>query len=60
MLQRQFRLGNNLPTHIRENTDFLLEKASEIPECRGEFRRLLLARFGSKKKRQYEQRKFLF
>ena len=22
MLLRQFRLGNNLPTHIRENTDF--------------------------------------
>ena len=59
MLLRQFRLDNNLPTHIRENTDFLLGKASEIAECRCEFRRLWLARLGSKK-RKYEQRKFLF
>ena len=58
MLLRQFRPGNNLLTH-RGNTDFLLGKASHIAECRGEFRRLRLGRFGSKK-RQYEQHKFLF
>ena len=36
MLLRQFLLGNNLPTHIRENIDFPGEKPG-------------LARFGSKK-----------
>ena len=40
MMFRQFRLGNNLQTHIRENTDFLLGKASEIAECQGKFQRL--------------------
>ena len=54
MLLRQFRLGNNLPTDIRENTDFLWEKASEIAECRRKFRRLWLARLGSKKKAIWE------
>ena len=40
ILLRQFRLANNLPTQIRQNTDFLLGKASKTAECQGEFRRL--------------------
>ena len=50
ILFRQFRLANNLPTQIRQNTDFLLGKASKTAECQGEFRRLWLARLGKKKK----------
>ena len=30
MLLRQFCLGNNLPAHIRENTDFLQQKPQQL------------------------------
>ena len=40
MLLRQCRLGNNLPIHIRENTDFLREKPWQLPSDRGKFQRL--------------------
>ena len=54
MLLRQFRLGNNLPTHIEKihqiGKDFLLGKASE---CWGEFLGLWLARLRSKKGPQF-------
>ena len=30
MLLRQFCLGNSLPTHIRENTDFLQQKSQQL------------------------------
>ena len=52
-----FTFKNNLSKNyhvvrenIRENTHFLLGKASEIAECRGEFWRLWPAQLGSKKK----------
>ena len=37
MLLRQFRIGNNLPTHIRENTDFLREKLRKLPSAEVNF-----------------------
>ena len=37
MLLRQFRLGNNLPTHIRENTDFLRQKPRQLPSVEANF-----------------------
>ena len=30
MLLRQFRLGSNLPTHIKENIDFLPQKPRKL------------------------------
>ena len=41
MLLIQYRLGNNLAAHIRENTDFHWENPRKLPrECVGEFQRL--------------------
>ena len=37
ILLRQFRLANNLPTQIRQNTDFLLGKASKLPSAKANF-----------------------
>ena len=37
MLLRQFRLGNNLPTHIRENTDFPRQKPRQLPSFEANF-----------------------
>lgn len=37
---RQFHLGNNLATHIKENTDFVREKPWQFAECRGKFGKL--------------------
>ena len=37
MLLRQFCLGNNLPMHIKENTDFLREKLWELPVVKANF-----------------------
>ena len=37
MLLRQYRLGNNLATHIRENTDFLWEKPPKLPSALANF-----------------------
>ena len=34
---RQFRLSNNLPTHIRENTDFPQEKPQKLPSAEANF-----------------------
>ena len=34
---RQFCLGNNLPTHIRENADFLWEKPWKLPSTEANF-----------------------
>ena len=30
---KQFRLGNNLPTHIRENTDFPWQRPRQLPSA---------------------------
>ena len=30
MLLRKFRLGNNLPTHIKENTDFPRQNPRQV------------------------------
>ena len=40
MLWKQFRLSNNLATHIRENKDFSWQEKSAVAQCWGEFRRL--------------------
>ena len=37
MLLRQFRLGSNLPMHIRENTDFPWEKPLKLPSAKANF-----------------------
>ena len=34
---RQFRLSNNLSTHIRENTDFPQEKPQKLPSAEANF-----------------------
>ena len=34
MLLRQFRLGNNFPTHIRQNTDFPWQKPRQLPNAK--------------------------
>ena len=33
MVLRQFCLGNNLPTHIKENTDFPRQKPQQVPNA---------------------------
>ena len=33
MLLQQFRLGNNLPMHIRKNTDFPRQKPQQWPSA---------------------------
>ena len=43
MLWKQFCLGKNLPTHIRENKIFSA-KASAVAECWSEFQRLLMVK----------------
>ena len=37
MLFRQFRLSNNLLTHIRENTDFLQQKPQQSLSAKANF-----------------------
>ena len=37
MLLRQFHCGNDLLTHIRENTDFLQQKPQQLPSAKGNF-----------------------
>ena len=37
MLLRQFRLGINLPTHIRENIDFPRQKPRQLPSAEANF-----------------------
>ena len=37
MLLRQFCLGNNLPTHIKENTDFPRQNPWQLPIAEGNF-----------------------
>ena len=37
MLLRQFPIGNNLPTHIRENTDFPRKKPRQLPSAEANF-----------------------
>ena len=37
MLLRQFHCGNDLLTHIRENTDFLQQKPQQLPSAEGNF-----------------------
>ena len=39
MLLRKFRLGNNLPTHIKENTNFLRQKPRQLPSAEAVFER---------------------
>ena len=34
---RQFCLGNNLPTHIRENTNFHQQKPRQLPSAEANF-----------------------
>ena len=38
MLLRQFRLGNNLPTHNKENTDFSQQKPRQLPSAEANFK----------------------
>ena len=38
MLLGQFCLGNNLPTHIRENTDFPWQKPWQLPSAQANFK----------------------
>ena len=42
MLLRQFCLGNNLPTHIRENTDFPLQKPQQLLSAKANFEGCLI------------------
>ena len=37
MLLRKFCLGNNLPTHIRENTDFPRLSRRQLPRAKANF-----------------------
>ena len=37
MLLRQFCLGNNLLTHITENTDFPQQKPQQLPSAKVNF-----------------------
>ena len=37
MLLRQFRLGSNLPTHIKENIDFLPQKPRKLSSAKANF-----------------------
>ena len=37
MLLGQFRLGNNLLTHIRGNTDFPRQKSQRLPSTKANF-----------------------
>ena len=37
MLLRQFCLGNNLPTHIRKNTDFPRQSPRQLPSAKANF-----------------------
>ena len=39
---RQFRLGNNLPMHIRENTDFPRQKPWQLPSAAANFEGCIL------------------
>ena len=38
MLLRQFQLGSNLLTHIRENTDFPWQKPWQLPSAEANFK----------------------
>ena len=38
MLLRQFHLGNNLLTHIRENADFSFQKFQQLPSAKANFK----------------------
>ena len=38
MSLRQFHLGNNLLTHIRENADFSFQKFQQLPSAKANFK----------------------
>ena len=42
MLWKQFCLGNNLPTHIRENTDLSRQKPQELLSAEANFQGCLM------------------
>ena len=44
MLWKQFCLGNNLPTHIRENTDFSREKPQRLLSAEANFKDCLMVK----------------
>ena len=44
MLLRKLRLGNNLPTHIKENTNFLRQKPRQLPSAEAVFERCYFRR----------------
>ena len=44
MLWKQFRSGYNLPTHIRENTDFSLEKPQHLLSAEANFEGCLMVK----------------
>ena len=44
MLWKQFRSGYNLPTHIRENTDFSLQKPQQLLSAEANFEGCLMVK----------------
>ena len=44
MLWKQFCLGNNLPTYIRENTDFCREKPQQLLSAEENFEDCLMVK----------------